>query len=120
MKVSHYICLCIIGALIATGIPSQAQRNDRGALWENFLITERKKLLAYHGFYGRTYFWRDKRQAEIDYVEEIDGEVYAYEFKWNPDAKVKFPDSFISAYKPRVTKVIHRENYWEWLSTYPY
>src|ERR1700743_2310471 len=32
-------------------------RNDIGALWENYLITERKKMLAYHGFYGHTYFW---------------------------------------------------------------
>lgn len=96
------------------------QRSDRGALWENFLITERKKLLAYHGFYGRTYFWRDKRQAEIDYIEEIDGEIFAYEFKWNADAKVKFPEAFVDAYHPKVTQVIHRENYWEWLNAYPY
>lgn len=94
-------------------------RNDRGALWENFLITERKKLLAYNGFYGRTYFWRDKR-AEIDYIEEINGEIYAYEFKWSPDAKKKFPGSFVEAYQPKETKVIHRDNYHEWLSTYPY
>ncbi|ANH83378.1 ATPase [Niabella ginsenosidivorans] len=94
-------------------------RNDLGALWENFLITERKKLLAYHGFYGHTYFWRDKR-SEIDYIEEIDGTLYAYEFKWSPGAKVKFPNSFTATYQPRETKVIHRDNYQEWLNAYPY
>lgn len=95
-------------------------RQDVGALWENFLLTERKKLLQYHGFYGRTYFWRNKQQAEIDYVEEIDGKIYAYEFKWNPLAKVKFSASFLEKYKPVETKVIHPENFWQWLNEYPY
>lgn len=95
-------------------------RNDIGALWENYLITERKKFLAYNGFYGRTYFWRSKAQAEVDYIEEIDGKIYAYEFKWNPAAKSKFPPSFVEAYKPIETKVIHRDNFWQWLTDYPY
>ena len=95
-------------------------RQDVGALWENFLIAERKKLLAYHGFHGRIYFWRNKQQAEIDYVEEIDGKIYAYEFKWNPLAKVKFPAIFIEKYKPVEIKVIHQENFWQWLNEYPY
>lgn len=95
-------------------------RQDIGALWENFLITERKKLLQYNGFHGRTYFWRNKQQAEIDYVEEIDGKIYAYEFKWNPLAKAKFPSSFLEKYKPMETKVIHSENFWQWLNKYPY
>jgi predicted AAA+ superfamily ATPase len=95
-------------------------RNDTGSLWENYLITERKKLLAYNGFYGHTYFWRSKAQAEVDYLEEIDGKLYAYEFKWNPAAKSKFPKSFIEAYKPDAMDVIHRDNFWQWLKTYPY
>ncbi len=97
-----------------------ATRQDAGALWENFLITERKKLLQYNGFHGRTYFWRNKQQAEVDYVEEIDGKIYAYEFKWNPLGKVKFPAFFLEKYKPIETKVIHQENFWQWLSVYPY
>jgi uncharacterized protein len=95
-------------------------RQDIGVLWENFLMAERKKLLSYNGFHGRTYFWRNKQQAEIDYVEEIDGRVYAYEFKWNPLAKVKFSASFTGKYKPVETKLIHRENFWQWLNGYPY
>lgn len=92
------------------------QRDDVGALWENFIISERKKQLAYLGFYGNTYFWRTTGQAEIDYIEEQDGKVSAYELKWNPKAKVRFPAAFLSEYHPPVTKVIHRDNYWEWLS----
>jgi uncharacterized protein len=97
-----------------------ATRTDVGALWENFLITERKKMLAYHGFYGCTYFWRNKIGAEIDYVEEIDGKIYAFEFKWNPAAKTKFPQAFLDHYYPETTQVIHQENFWQWLNAYPY
>ncbi len=93
-----------------------SQRNDIGALWENFIISERKKYLAYSGFYGNTYFWRNTSQAEIDYLEEQDGRILAYGLKWNPKAKVRFPKAFIGEYNPPTTQVIHRDNYWEWLS----
>jgi uncharacterized protein len=109
----------ICNALVGNFAPV-ATRQDVGALWENFLITERKKLLQYHGFHGRTHFWRNKQQAEIDYVEEIDGKIYAYEFKWNPLAKYKFPATFIEKYQPAETKVIHPENFWQWLNEYRY
>jgi predicted AAA+ superfamily ATPase len=92
------------------------QRDDIGALWENFIISERKKQLAYSGFYGNTYFWRNTQQAEIDYIEEEDGKIAAYELKWNPKAKVRFPKAFIGEYKPPTAQVIHRDNYWEWLA----
>lgn len=92
------------------------QRNDIGALWENFLISERKKQQAYTGFYGNTYFWRTTGQAEIDYLEEQDGQITAYELKWNPKARVRFPSAFVKEYDPPITKVIHRENFWEWLA----
>ena len=95
-------------------------RNDLGALWENFLISERMKLLGYNGFYGHTYFWRTRDQKEIDYLEEIDGKLYAYEFKWNPSAKATFANAFLETYKPAETKAIHKDNFWEWLKTYPY
>lgn len=93
------------------------QRDDIGALWENFIISERKKQLAYSGFYGNTYFWRNTLQAEIDYLEEQNGKISAYELKWNPKAKVRFPKAFIGEYNPPTTQVIHRDNYWEWLTS---
>jgi hypothetical protein len=93
-----------------------SQRDDVGALWENFIISERKKQLAYNGFYGNSYFWRNTSQAEIDYIEEQDGKIAAYELKWNPKAKVRFPKAFLEAYHPPATQVIHQDNYWEWLS----
>ncbi|GAA0877819.1 ATP-binding protein [Algoriphagus jejuensis] len=99
---------------------SLSGRSDVGELWENYLIAERQKLLSYHGFYGRVYFWRNVRGQEIDYLEEIDGKIHPFEFKWNPKAKVKFPTTFLETYTPAAPQVIHRENFWEWLQTYPY
>lgn len=109
-----YFCDNGVRNTIINNFAPIAQRNDIGQLWENFLISERRKQLAYNGFYGNTYFWRT-REAEIDYIEEQDGKINAYEFKWNPKKKVKFPGSFVTGYKPDFTGVIHRDNFWEWL-----
>jgi predicted AAA+ superfamily ATPase len=109
----------IRNALISNFNPITA-RNDIGALWENFLIVERKKLLAYHGYYGKTHFWRNKDKAEIDYIEEINGEIYVFEFKWNPKEKVRFPPIFMENYRPKEAKTINRENFIEFLTVYPY
>lgn len=87
-----------------------ANRNDIGALWENFLVSERKKRNAYSGAYGRSYFWRTTSQQEIDFLEEYDGQIHAYEFKWNPKTKFKFPKSFLETYQATSQK-IDRENF---------
>lgn len=86
-------------------------RNDVGALWENYLVSERKKRNSYNGYYGSSYFWRTQQQQEIDYIEEIDGKISAYEFKWNRNKKSKFPVTFTKNYDPQKTEVVHRDNY---------
>jgi uncharacterized protein len=58
-------------------------RTDKGALWENFLISERVKQIKYKQSLARIYFWRTKQQQEIDFVEENAGKISGYEFKWN-------------------------------------
>ncbi len=89
-----------------------ALRNDTGALWENFIISERMKYMAYHQRYSNTYFWRTTSQQEIDYIEEHDGIVNAYEFKFSSKkAKVKLPKSFVDAYTPDHTEIITRDNF---------
>ncbi len=60
-------------------------RNDVGQLWENFLVSERMKFLYNKGVRFRSYFWRTYTQQEIDYIEELNARLYAYEFKWNPE-----------------------------------
>ncbi len=93
---------------------SLALRQDKGALWENFLISERVKYLKYHKRYSKTYFWRTAQQQEIDWVEEIDGKITAFQFKWKSKKKVKFPQKFIDAYQAEV-KVIDTNNYFEFI-----
>jgi predicted AAA+ superfamily ATPase len=85
-------------------------RFDKGALWENFLLSERVKLNHYEENTPNTYFWRTHDQAEIDYIEEQDGMLNAYEFKWKDD-NARFPDSFLKAYPNNQTQLINRENF---------
>lgn len=73
-------------------------RVDKGALWENFLISERMKMRSYHKLYANSYFWRTVQKQEIDLIEERDGQLHAFEFKWNRRGKDKLPSSFISEY----------------------
>ena len=89
-------------------------RSDTGGLWENFLISERIKKLAYENSLANSYFWRTRQQQEIDYVEEISGTIKGYEFKWNPKAKAKFPKSFMETYDASID-VIHRDNFREFV-----
>jgi len=92
------------------------KRNDMGALWENFFISERKKYNHYNGKYANVYFWRTNEQQEIDYIEECDGTMTAFEMKWNPKkGKATFPKQFLEAYDIKETVVITPENYLDWL-----
>lgn len=89
-------------------------RMDKGALWENFLISERLKNNSYDKRYINSYFWRTHDKAEIDYIEETDGVLNAYEFKWK-DRKVNFSYSFRDAYPNHTTNVVNRENFEEFV-----
>lgn len=86
-------------------------RNDVGALWENYLMTERIKLIAYKGHWVNKWFWRTKEQKEIDYLEEANGKLRAFEFKFSPQAKAKIPTAFTSNYPEVSITVITSENY---------
>jgi predicted AAA+ superfamily ATPase len=90
-------------------------RQDTGALWENFFISERLKYNRYHQRLVKSYFWRTQQQQEIDLVEEIDGNFYAFEMKWNEKRKVIFHESFIKAYQPQEKNVITPQNYIDYL-----
>ena len=91
-------------------------RNDVGELWENFVIAERMKQNAYNSSFAQSYFWRTRQQHEIDYLEEVDGQLRAFEFKWNArKANVKCPESFQKAYPDASFLVITPENIEEFL-----
>lgn len=84
-------------ALISNFSPV-AIRTDVGALWENFLVSERFKRNEYNDHWCNRYFWRTHKQKEIDYLEEYDGQLHAYEFKYNPKKEAKAPTDFAEAY----------------------
>lgn len=92
-------------------------RQDTGALWENFFISERLKANHYAGRFAKSYFWRTTRQQEIDYIEESDGKFTVFEMKWNPKkAQTSFPETFLKNYPIEETAVITPENYLEFVN----
>jgi predicted AAA+ superfamily ATPase len=90
-------------------------RTDTGALWENFMISERKKHNEYNQIFSNQYFWRTHAQQEIDYIEERGGILHAFEFKWNENKKAKLPNSFAENYPQHEFKCINRSNYLEFI-----
>lgn len=87
-------------------------RADTGALWENYCISERLKFQHYTGMYVNNYFWRTWDQQEIDWIEEYDGKLHAYEFKWMPKTAA-VPKAFRENYPEAGFQTIHRENYYD-------
>jgi uncharacterized protein len=91
-------------------------RQDTGPLFENYLISERIKANHYHGRYTNIFFWRTKDKQEIDFIEERDGKLYAFEFKWSERKKASLTKTFSNAYPNAEFKVVNRENYHEFLN----
>ena len=92
-----------------------SMRNDNGALWENFFISERLKNNHYSQRYVRSYFWRTTEKQEIDYIEENDGQLHLFEMKWNEKkGNSKLPNIFLETYHPNSTSII-TANYLQWL-----
>jgi len=92
-----------------------ALRQDKGDLWENFMIAERMKHLSYSQSVAKPYFWRTTTQQEIDYIETNADEVSAFEFKWATTKKAKLPKSFAEAYNPSFLEV-NKDNFREFLN----
>lgn len=92
-------------------------RNDIGNLWENFLMTERLKKRSYMNIHGYSYFWRTYEQREIDLVEERDGKLFPYEFKWSGKNKVYAPKDWLISY-PQAEKfsVVTPDNYLDFIT----
>ncbi len=117
LKKSHKIYFYdngIRNALIAN-FNQPGLRQDIGALWENFIITERIKHTHYNNILANKYFWRTHAQQEIDYIEERDGKIFAYEIKWNNNAKAYLSKTFSNAYPNCEFIVINKENFVEFI-----
>ena len=92
-----------------------ALRTDQGAMWENFLMTERRKWMAYSSPFTRMWFWRTAQQQEVDLVEEEGKQLRAFEFKLDPKAKGRIPTTFSKAYPTATAEVVHRGNFRKFL-----
>jgi uncharacterized protein len=103
----------IRNAIIAN-FNSIESRNDIGALWENYMISERLKYQEYKRLSSNNYFWRTYEQQEIDWVEERDGSLFGYEFKWK-ESKVKIPTQWKNTYPNSSFEVINKDNFENWL-----
>ncbi len=91
-------------------------RNDVGELWENYLVSERLKFQQYNGMLVSNYFWRTYQQQEIDWIEEREGKLFAYEIKWSPNKKVKIPTGWKAGYPESIFEIVNRENYLNWIT----
>lgn len=106
----------IRNAVLANFSMLESRTNEEaGALWENFIISERLKRNAYSDSYCNYWFWRTQQQKEIDYLEEEDGRISSFEFKWDPAAKYKYPAQFLEAYPGSSFKVVTPVNVEEFL-----
>lgn len=91
------------------------QRNDRGALWENFMMMERLKYRVYRSLPANIYFWRTYQRQEIDLIEEYGGKLFGYEFKWSQNKPLRPPAVWKETYENSEFKVIHPENYLDFI-----
>ena len=91
------------------------QRNDIGMLWENFLVMERIKKQHYHQIYSNNYFWRTYDQKEVDFVEERDGKLFGFEFKWKAK-KTKIQQEWLDTYDNASFEIINKDNFLTFLS----
>lgn len=106
----------IRNALLSNFAPLEL-RDDVGMLWENMMVSERIKRNSYSRSYVQMYFWRTQQQQEVDLIEEQDGRLTAFEFKWNNKKKAKLPKPFIDNYPNTDFKVISPDNYVEFVDT---
>ncbi|PKN38343.1 MAG: hypothetical protein CVU62_05685 [Deltaproteobacteria bacterium HGW-Deltaproteobacteria-2] len=103
----------IRNAIIANFNPLDI-RDDIGKLWENFLVVERLKKQAYNKLYSNNYFWRTWDQKEIDWVEEREGRLFGYEFKWKNKSR-KVSSAWKDNYPDANLEIIDNENYLEFV-----
>lgn len=89
-------------------------RDDVGKLWENYCISERLKKNHYRQNYVNTYFWRTYDQKEIDLVEESEGRLNGYEFKWT-SKRTKPPLDFLNNYPKSTFTEINKDNYLDFI-----
>jgi uncharacterized protein len=110
----YFLDIGIRNAVISQFNPL-SNRNDAGVLWENFLVAERLKKCAYQDLYGSFYFWRTYDGQEVDWVEEREGRLFGYEFKWSKNTRRKQPKDWLKTYDNADYSIIDREKYFDFI-----
>jgi uncharacterized protein len=105
-----YFYDCGIRNAVINNFKSIDSRTDAGALWENYVISERMKMLHYNNINVKQYFWRTTQQQEIDLIEESSDHWAAFEIKRNEKAKVRFPQTFSDNYSNATLLVVSPTN----------
>lgn len=116
-NITCYFCIQLHFLHVYFVINMPDVRADIGALWENYLMSERMKYTQYNDIFLNRYFWRSRTKQEIDYIEEREGKLFAFEFKWNPKAKYRFPKIFLENYPENEVRIVNSENYYGFLGT---
>jgi len=114
MNMYYFMDLGIRNAVIANFNPLNL-RNDVGQLWENFMFIERLKKNTYNNQPVNYYYWRTYDQKEIDLIEERDGKLNGYEFKWSVTKKAKAPKDWITTYENSSWELVTKENYLDFI-----
>jgi predicted AAA+ superfamily ATPase len=114
MRKIYFYDTGIRNALI-TNFNSLQSRNDKGSLWENFMISEKLKMNQAVGIDVKSFFWRTSQQQEIDYIEDIDGNLHTYEFTFNEKKKKQISKTFLNAYKTMSDTIVNNKNYGSFL-----
>ena len=117
LKKSHKIYFYDLGVrnALINNFSIIEKRSDQGQLWENFIIVERIKFLNYSRRKVNFWFWRTSDQVELDWVEEENGEIRGFEFKYGITSKAKIPKAFTSNYPEAKTKIITPQNMHEFI-----
>ena len=102
--------------ILAANMNPIGLRDDIGILWENYVISERIKYQLNNNWLGYNFFWRTYDKQEIDWIEQRDGGLYAYEFKWNSNKNVKIPGAWSKQYPDSSFNVINPSNYFDWVT----
>ena len=103
-----YFYDCGIRNAIINNFTALDSRSDKGALWENYIISERIKIKKDN---IKSFFWRTTQQQEIDYIEVNNNLFNTFEIKWNPNKKYKLPKTFSKKYIKNNFNIINKDNY---------
>ena len=106
----YYFCDNGIRNALINNFNVMGMRDDQGMLWENFLVSERIKRETYQPIFSNNYFWRTYDRQEVDWVEDRNGKLYAYEFKWGAK-RARVPKAWKCAYPDSEFHIIDKTNF---------